>query len=245
MPATLNPAALHQPSVRPAVEVEETKETPKNRFSRQASFVPRERVLEESVTIIGVGAIGRQVALQLASLGVPKLQIFDFDNIEMTNVTTQGYLFEDIGKSKVEACSDTMKRIDPELKIQAVNAKYSPDSLRGSTIFCCVDSIDTRKDIFDSERGRCKMWIDARMLGETIRIITSKGVDGADYYESTLFPGAEAERGTCTGQGTIYTASIAAGLMLQQYTKYLREYAVEKDILFNLLASDLVVIQGA
>jgi len=49
------------------------------------------------VTVIGVGAIGRQVALQLASIGVRRLQLVDFDAVDLTNVTTQGYLAEDVG----------------------------------------------------------------------------------------------------------------------------------------------------
>jgi sulfur carrier protein ThiS adenylyltransferase len=40
--------------------------------------------------VIGVGAVGRQVALQLAATGVPKLQIIDHDTVEFTNVTSQG-----------------------------------------------------------------------------------------------------------------------------------------------------------
>ena len=50
-----------------------------DRFDRQQELVPRDRRLRETVTVIGVGAIGRQVALQLTALGVPKLQLLDFD----------------------------------------------------------------------------------------------------------------------------------------------------------------------
>ena len=62
-----------------------------DRFSRQASLVPREKLIETTFTVVGVGAIGRQVALQLASIGVYKLRLIDFDIVDMTNVTTQGY----------------------------------------------------------------------------------------------------------------------------------------------------------
>ena len=40
------------------------------RYSRQQDIVPEERMAECKVTIVGVGAIGRQVALQLAAMGV-------------------------------------------------------------------------------------------------------------------------------------------------------------------------------
>ena len=39
------------------------------RYSRQQDIVPRERILDCKATVIGVGAIGRQVALQLTAIG--------------------------------------------------------------------------------------------------------------------------------------------------------------------------------
>jgi len=54
--------------------------------------VPSERLAQLLVTVIGVGAIGRQVALQLAAIGVRQLQLVDFDRVDNTNITTQGYL---------------------------------------------------------------------------------------------------------------------------------------------------------
>jgi len=39
------------------------------RYSRQKDIVPPERIAVCKATVIGVGAIGRQVALQLAAMG--------------------------------------------------------------------------------------------------------------------------------------------------------------------------------
>ncbi len=59
-----------------------------DRFSRQADLVPRTRLTELDVTVIGVGAIGRSLALQLAALGAPRLTLIDFDTVDVTNLTT-------------------------------------------------------------------------------------------------------------------------------------------------------------
>ena len=40
-----------------------------NRFTRQSGIVPADRLSNVTVSVIGVGAIGRQVALQLAAIG--------------------------------------------------------------------------------------------------------------------------------------------------------------------------------
>jgi sulfur carrier protein ThiS adenylyltransferase len=56
-----------------------------------------------------------------------------------------------------------------------------------------------------------------------------------------LFRADEAFVGPCTAKTTIYCANIAAGLMLGQFTKYLRQLPVDADIQLNLLASELSV----
>jgi len=45
------------------------------RYSRQRDIVPAARIADCKATVIGVGAIGRQVALQLTAMGVPWLQL--------------------------------------------------------------------------------------------------------------------------------------------------------------------------
>ena len=74
-----------------------------SRLSRQQGLVPSDRLVDLTVTVIGVGAIGRQVALQLAAIGVRSIQLIDFDSVDETNITTQGYLASDVGTLKVEA----------------------------------------------------------------------------------------------------------------------------------------------
>ena len=74
-----------------------------DRFARQQDLVPAERLAPLLVTVIGVGSIGRQVARTLAAIGARRMQLVDFDHVEDTNRTTQGYLAEDVGQPKVVA----------------------------------------------------------------------------------------------------------------------------------------------
>lgn len=50
-----------------------------DRFQRQSGLIPSERLSQLTATVIGVGAISRQVALQLAAIGTPQIQLIDFD----------------------------------------------------------------------------------------------------------------------------------------------------------------------
>ncbi|MCE9552566.1 MAG: ThiF family adenylyltransferase [Planctomycetes bacterium] len=209
-----------------------------DRFVRQAELVPREKLEALRITVIGVGAVGRQVALQLAAMGANKIQLVDFDRVEPTNVTTQGYWAADLGQLKVEATRAAIARIDPMIDVQVIPDRFRPAVDLGEAVFCCVDSITARGAIWRSAGSRCRFWVDARMLGEIIRVLTVAQQNGRQHYPTTLFPQAEADTGRCTAQSTIYTANIAAGLMLHQFTRWLRGIPVDQDVLINLLAGE-------
>ena len=209
------------------------------RFERQASLVPSESLAALAVTVIGIGAIGRQVTLQLAALGVQRLQLIDFDVVEETNITTQGYLRRDLGVSKVEATGRAVSQIDPCIELALVTDRYRPAIDTGDSVLCCVDSITARGAIWRRVGHRSQFWSDGRMLGEVMRILTAADDAGRRHYPTTLFQQADAQSGACTARGTIYTAAIAAGLMVQQFSRWLRKLPLDADLSVNLLASEM------
>ena len=213
-----------------------------SRFSRQADLVPHDKLASIQATVIGVGAVGRQVALQLAAIGTPKIQLIDFDHVDQTNVTTQGYFAEQIGKAKVDAVTDTIMGLDDAIRVNTIRDRYRAKQAIGQAVFCCVDSISARTAIWRSAGNRCRFWCDGRMLAEVIRVLTVADGAGHEHYASSLFRQSEAQPGRCTAHGTIYTANIAAGLMLHQFTRWLRGMPVDRDVSLNLLASELAVI---
>jgi len=212
-----------------------------SRFDRQQDLVPQDRLHETTVTVIGVGAIGRQAALQLAAIGAPRLQLVDFDTVDWTNVTTQGYLSTDVGRPKVLAAAEAVAKIDPAIKVETVEDRYRPRMEVGEAVICAVDSITARTAIWRSVAPRCRFWIDGRMLGEVLRILTVADGVGRDHYPTTLFAQAEAQSGRCTARSTIYAAGIAAGLMVHQFTRWLRGLPIDQEIALNLLASEWTV----
>ena len=211
-----------------------------DRFVRQQDLVPRNKLSQLTVTVLGVGAIGRQVALQLVSIGVLRLQLVDFDVVEETNITSQGYWQGDLGQSKVAATEAMMHRIDPGIEVEAVQDRFRPRLQTGAAVFCCVDSISTRSTIWRALGGRCEFWADGRMQGESLRVLAATPGETSLHYSTTLFSQSEAQVGRCTGRSTIYAASIAAGLMVHQFTRWLRGIPVDADAVLNLLAGELV-----
>ena len=209
-----------------------------DRFTRQADLVPPEGLDRIPASVIGVGAIGRQVAVQLAAIGVRRIQLIDFDTVEPTNITTQGYFHSDLDRLKVETTAGLLWQIDPQIEVQMIVDRYRPAQKTGEVVFVCVDSISARAAIWRSLRDRCLFWCDGRMLGEVVRILTVTDVQTRDHYANTLFPQAEAQTGACTSRSTIYAANIAAGLMVHQFVRWLRNLSTDADLTFNLLASE-------
>jgi molybdopterin-synthase adenylyltransferase len=145
------------------------------RYSRQADIVPRQRILETHATVIGVGAVGRQVAIQLTAIGVPVIQLIDFDSVEISNLTTQGYMHKDLGRPKVDATAAICREINFNLQIETVLERFRRTTPVGNAVFCCVDTIDARRHIWDGVKDSVSFFVDGRMSAEILRVITAAG----------------------------------------------------------------------
>ncbi len=211
------------------------------RFSRQKDLVPPEKLARCKPTIVGVGAIGRQVALQLAAMGIPCLQLVDFDTVEESNLASQGYLEEDLNQFKVQATANQCWKINGTLSICRVIDRFKRSLKVGNAVFACVDKIETRKLLWDAVQDKAEIFIDGRMTAEVLRVLTACDAESRKHYPTTLFSAGEAYAGSCTAKTTIYCANIAAGLMVAQFTKLLRDLPIDSDLTLNLLASELSI----
>jgi len=211
------------------------------RYSRQRDIVPVDRLAACKATVIGVGAIGRQVAIQLTAMGIPWLQLVDNDAVEPSNLASQGYMENDLGRPKVEATADTCHQINQVLELYSVNDRFRRSMKIGNAVFCAVDAINTRQLIWRSVEDKVSFFVDGRMSAEALRVLTACDFESRKHYPGTLFRAEEAYAGPCTAKSTIYCANIAAGLMVAQFAKYLRQLPVDCDIQLNLLVSELSV----
>lgn len=98
------------------------------------------------IHIIGLGAIGSNVAELLTRLGVSKLNIYDFDTVNLHNLTNQMFNYEDIGKKKTDGVERLCKAINPEIEIKKFDEGYTKQKISGY-VFLCVDNIEVRKQI--------------------------------------------------------------------------------------------------
>jgi sulfur carrier protein ThiS adenylyltransferase len=66
-----------------------------------------------TVGIAGAGGLGSNAAVALARAGVGRLIIADFDRIEITNLNRQQFFLSQVGRIKVLALRENLKRINP------------------------------------------------------------------------------------------------------------------------------------
>lgn len=224
-------------------------EISEDRWIRHRDIIPPERLATINATVIGVGAIGRQVALQLAAIGVPRMTLIDDDIVEPVNLPVQGYWEQDLGMQKVEATSRACMLLNSNLRMNLENRRYVRSIDVGNVVFVCIDNIEGRKFIWEAlynldpeETADTKdidLFIDGRMAAETFRVISVASSEDIDYYNSTLFNEADSYQARCTAKATIYCSNVCAGFMLSRFTQWLRDMPLERDIQINLLSNEI------
>ena len=221
-----------------------------DRDVRQRQIVPPEKLAACHAVVVGVGAVGRQVGVQLAAIGISRLTLVDHDTVGVENLAPQAYWPSDLGQPKVAATAAMCRQIHPDCRIRAANERFRRSMVKSMAftdadtrpiVFACVDSIATRGLVWEAVKHAAAFFADGRMSAEVVRVLAAELPATDAYYATTLFAAAEAHAGACTAKSTVYTASIAAGLMLGQFTKWLRGLPVERDVVLNLLSAEMTV----
>ena len=80
----------------------------------------QQRLEKLNVMIAGTGGLGTNQSLQLQRIGVNKLYLYDYDQVEISNLNRQlCYGKKDIGRLKVEAAAEFLNQFDLETEIVA------------------------------------------------------------------------------------------------------------------------------
>lgn len=120
------------------------------RWSRTRGVVGDEvfhRLQNSTVTLIGAGRNGSQLAFQLAALGVGTLRLFDADILHLHNMDANpGIAAAACGASKVNALAAALRMFRPDLTVQVIQQRASYRTLedylreRSDLVVTCTDS---------------------------------------------------------------------------------------------------------
>jgi len=109
------------------------------------------------VGIAGAGGLGSSVAVSLARAGIGKLIIVDFDRIEISNLNRQQYFWTQIGKIKVRALLENLRKINPFSEYVGFQRRITPKNVK--TIFGKADLLIEAFDRAGQKQMLIESWI--------------------------------------------------------------------------------------
>ena len=81
----------------------------------------QEKLKQAKVVIAGGGGLGAPASLYLAAAGVGTIRIIDHDRVILSNLNRQVLHWdEDIDRKKVDSATEKLKRLNPGVKLEAV-----------------------------------------------------------------------------------------------------------------------------
>jgi ThiF family protein len=91
-------------------------------FSRN----PKERELlkRKRLVVAGTGSVGSAIALMAARAGLGRFTLIDLDRLEPENVGRHFCALDAVGRPKVEAVADLIRRINPDAAIETLAADF-------------------------------------------------------------------------------------------------------------------------
>ena len=172
-----------------------------------------------SSTIIDLGGIGRQAALQLAALGVPRLQLLDPRAIARTTYAAHGYAYEAVGRMRVHATAQACHEINPQLDMNALAKRSLRGGQLGDAVLCCPGSPSIWRALGrlagnETVIARCDV------TGGTLYLEFARGAASLAGRLGRHTPLGTARRITRRSAVAIHVATVAAGLLVAEFIRF-------------------------
>ncbi|MBI3572019.1 ThiF family adenylyltransferase [Candidatus Kaiserbacteria bacterium] len=190
-----------------------------------------ERFDNSRVDVIGCGAVGSRIAMEMAKLGVRNLHLWDGDCVESHNIANQLFTLTDIGRPKVEALAEAILAATG-LESTAHHQRIESPVTLGSVVFLAVDTMAARRAIFKDclhLKFTTQVVIDVRMGVEELRVYGFNPRSRAEVlaWEATLTNDAQTVESACGARTTVgATAGITACIAVHRFLQYYRRDVV-------------------
>ncbi len=131
----------------------------------------RDKIDRVTIGIAGAGGLGSNVAAHLVRSGVLSLVIADFDVVTTGNLNRQFYFADQVGRRKVEALAENLRRINPEVRLELHPARVGEaEALRW------FQHCDIVVEAFDAAAEKARLIRTLASTGKTI--VAASGMAG-------------------------------------------------------------------
>jgi molybdopterin/thiamine biosynthesis adenylyltransferase len=168
--------------------------------------------------VIGVGGLGCSAAAVLSEEGVGTLRLVDPDRVEVSNLHRQVlYADVDVGRPKVEAAANRLRRDHPDVRIEARPERFGRENtaiLSGADVIVDgTDSVAAKFLVNDAAVAAGIPLVHAGAVGFTAQIMTI--LPGASACYRCLFesPPPEDEVPSCEDAGILGPVVALAGAL--------------------------------
>ena len=198
-----------------------------NNTARFSSAIWYENIRKKVIILAGVGGIGSWVALLLGKLQPASIFMYDNDFVESVNMAGQLYSTQDVGKSKVDALANTIRKYAAYEGAFAVRQLYEEDCEPADIMICGFDNMSARKTFYrrwlshikekTPEQKKHCLFIDGRLAAEELQVFCFTGDNnfGITQYETHyLFTDYQAESTICSYKQTAFMANMIAGVIV-------------------------------
>ncbi len=154
----------------------------------------QQRLLTAHVLVIGAGGLGSPVALYLATAGVGALTIVDDDSVDLTNLQRQiVHNVERIGQPKAESAAQTLRAINPEVRVHALRERADAQRLlalvaQADVVVDCSDNFATRHAVNAACVAHAKPLVSGAAIGFDGQVSVYDTRDPAQPCYACLFP---------------------------------------------------------
>jgi sulfur carrier protein ThiS adenylyltransferase len=87
------------------------------------------KITSTKIGIAGCGGLGSNCAFNLVRAGFKKFVLVDFDKVDYSNLNRQFYFYNQVGKTKVEALEQNLKKISSSLQIKILKIKLNANNI--------------------------------------------------------------------------------------------------------------------
>ncbi len=180
--------------------------TPRRRRSNDPPCVKT-----SNATVMSLDGVGRQVAVQLAALGVSQLQLVDHRTVSRRRQIAEGYDAEDVGRMRVHGTAQACHEINPMLEILSRSSRSCRPQDLGDVVFCNADDEQACRCLRQCDLKSVKLVVLWHVSGPLIEVSTVRDLPRG--FTLRKFESAKRSRPIVP----LHVASIAAGLAVDQF----------------------------